>query len=204
VFHLYFFGDTYFPGLLFKNIFQILFCIILITETAILFFTVWNNRGKSGERTKQDRGSMLLMIVGYWAAVFLNPICIRLAPFVFPLSLFWAGAALVLLGIFLRVYSVWTLKKSFTLNVQVGSTQNIIRSGPYGQIRHPAYTGSILTLLGVAFSFRSPLGMLATAIIITVIYGYRVKVEEKLLEESFGEAYRSYEKETWRFVPHIW
>lgn len=204
MFGLYFFGDTYFPEPLIKNVFQILFCMVLVTEIAILLFTVWNNRKKSDETKKQDRGSMLFMIAGYWTAVFLNPICIRILPLLLPLDLFWIGATIALLGILVRVYSVWTLKKFFTLNVQVGSKQEIIRRGPYKYIRHPAYTGSILTLLGVAFSFRSLFSIIATVIIAAAIYGYRIKIEEKLLAENFGEAYNGYKKETWRLIPYIW
>lgn len=201
---MYFFGDTYFPEALVKNAFQMMFFIILITEISILLLTTWSSRKKSEEKKKQDRGSMLFMITGYWAAIFLNPICVHFMPFILPLNLFWVGAAFVMLGIFVRVYSVWTLRKFFTLNVQIASKQELIRNGPYKYIRHPAYTGSILTLLGAAFSFRSPFGLVATAIIVIVIYGYRIRIEERLLEESFGEVYKSYEKETWRLVPHIW
>lgn len=201
---MYFFGDTYFPHPTVKNVFQILFSIVLITEFAILFFTVWNNRKTSGKKTVKDRGSMLFMMAGYWVAIFLNPICIHRFPLVLSLNLFWLGAVFVLLGVSVRVYSVWTLKKFFTLNVQVGSQQEIIKRGPYKRIRHPAYTGSILTLIGVALSFRSPLGMIATAIIVAAIYGYRIKIEEKVLAENFGEAYKGYERDTWRLVPYIW
>ncbi|MBE6830913.1 MAG: isoprenylcysteine carboxylmethyltransferase family protein, partial [Ruminococcaceae bacterium] len=80
----------------------------------------------------------------------------------------------------------------------------IVQDGPYRLIRHPAYTGSILTLLGISLAFRSVLGIPATLLIAAAVYGYRIRTEEKALEKSFGAVYRDYEQHTWRLVPHVW
>lgn len=175
---MYFFGNTYFQGFISKNVFQIVFMTVMITELAILIFTTWNNHKNSEKKT--------------------------MSTFILPVYFFWIGVVLTIVGIFIRIYSVWTLRKYFTLNVQVATEQNIVKTGPYKYIRHPAYTGSIITLLGIAVSFRSPLSIIATVIIIAVVYGYRIKVEEKALEKSFGFSYEDYEKQTWRLIPHIW
>lgn len=201
---MYFFGDTYFPGPVLKNSFQVLFSLILLTEAAILFMTIRNNRRSPEKRTAQDHGSMLLVMSGYWIAVFLNPVCVRVFSLLLPISLFWVGAALMLVGVFIRTYSVWTLGRFFTLQVKVGTQQELIRKGPYRRTRHPAYTGSILTLMGVALAFRSPFGLLATVIICAAAYGYRIRVEERAMAERFGEVYQAYEQETWKLLPHVW
>jgi protein-S-isoprenylcysteine O-methyltransferase Ste14 len=39
---------------------------------------------------------------------------------------------------------------------------------------------------------------------IVVIYGYRIKIEEKLMEKNFGQEYLEYEKSTKRLIPYIW
>ncbi|MFA9466687.1 MAG: isoprenylcysteine carboxylmethyltransferase family protein [Velocimicrobium sp.] len=201
---MYFFGNTYFQGSLLKNVFQIVFMAVIITELAILIFTTWNNHKNLEKKTMSDRGSMLFIIIGFWLAILINPICVNMTTFMLPVYLFWIGVILTILGILTRVYSVWTLRNFFTLNVQVATVQNIVKTGPYKYIRHPAYTGSIITLSGIAVSFRSLLGIIATVIIISVVYGYRIKVEEKALETSFGSSYEDYERHTWKLFPHIW
>ena len=201
---MYFFGDTYFQNFIFKNVFQIVFIIVLITELAILVFTTWNNKKSSEKKTLSDRGSMLFIIIGFWLAILMNPISVHISNFMLPMYFFWFGIILTTVGIFIRIYSVWTLRMYFTLNVQVATEQKIIKEGPYKYIRHPAYTGSILTLLGISISFRSLFGTISSIIIIVLVYGFRIKVEEKVLEKSFGSSYKDYEKQTWRLIPHIW
>lgn len=201
---MYFFGNTYFQDFISKNVFQIVFMAVMITELAILIFTTWNNHKNLENKTMSDRGSMLFIMIGFWLAIFINPICVNVSTFMLPVYFFWIGIVLTILGIFTRIYSVWTLRKFFTLNVQVATEQNIVKTGPYKYIRHPAYTGSIITLLGISISFRSPLGIIATLMIIVVVYGYRIKVEENALETSFGSSYEDYERHTWRLFPHIW
>lgn len=201
---MYFFGSTYFPELLMRNIFQIMFCMIFVTEFFILLSTMWNDFKTPGKKEKKDKGSMPVMVIGYWGAISLDPICASLFHQLLPSSWFWVGAGIILLGVFVRVNSVWTLRKYFTLHVQVGSRQEIVRKGLYQYLRHPAYTGSILTLLGVAVCFRTLWGIFATAIIAAVVYGYRIKIEEKLMEKNFGQVYLEYEKSTKRLIPYLW
>ena len=201
---MYFFGDTYFQGLVLKNVFQIAFMAVMITELAILVFTTWNHRKSSEKKTMSDRGSMLFIMIGFWLAILINPICVKMSTFILPVYFFWIGVVLTIVGIFIRIYSVWTLRKFFTLNVQITTEQNIVKTGPYKYIRHPAYTGSILTLLGISISFRSAFGIIATIIIIVLVYGFRIQVEEKALEKSFGLSYEDYEKQTCRLIPYIW
>lgn len=201
---MYLFGDTYFQGAVLKNVFQAAFCIVFLSEFCILIFTSWNNHKSSGEKKKSDRGSMLLMIIGFWLAIWMDPVCVQAFHFIMPVFVFWIGVTVTILGVFLRVYSVWTLRKFFTLSVQVGSEQKIVQEGPYRYLRHPAYTGGILSLVGIALSFRSPMGVAVTLLIIAVVYGYRIKIEERALEKNFGSSYEEYEKRTWRLIPHIW
>nr|WP_319487751.1 isoprenylcysteine carboxylmethyltransferase family protein [uncultured Caproiciproducens sp.] len=201
---MYIFGDTYFQGAVLKNVFQIVFLLVITSEFLILIFTSWNSHKNSGKKTKSDRGSMLIIMFGYWLAILMNPICIHSFPLIMPTFVFWIGVILTILGVILRVFSVWTLGKFFTLAVQVGSEQKIVQIGPYRLLRHPAYTGSILSLIGIALSFRSPWGVAVTLLIIAAVYGYRIKTEETTLEKSFGLQYQDYEKHTWRLIPYIW
>jgi protein-S-isoprenylcysteine O-methyltransferase Ste14 len=78
----------------------------------------------------------------------------------------------------------------------------LILSGAFRYVRHPLYLGSILSYLGMAVATAS-LFSLALLIIICLFYNYIASYEEKLLEERFGEAYRSYKKKTGKWVPKI-
>ena len=198
------FGNTYFPGTVLQNVFTLAFWVWLFIELTVLAVTSVRGRKQSGEKMKSDRGSVVLLLAGGTLAVAVNPLLILKIRFVLPLPFFWAGIVLMALGLFLRVYSVWILGNSFTPTVQVVSEQKIVQTGPYRYIRHPAYAGTMLGIFGISVAFRSPLAILAVLLILAAVYAYRIKLEEKVLEESFGPEYQEYETRTWRLVPYVW
>jgi protein-S-isoprenylcysteine O-methyltransferase Ste14 len=201
---MYFFGNTYFHTLLTKNVFNVVFLLILITELTTTCISLYNSLRNPKASKRHDQGSMLCIMMGFCVSILSSPVIILADSYVLPDIIFWVGILLALFGMSLRIISILTLKQFFTLSVQVQNKQNLVQTGPYRILRHPAYTGSILTLLGIALSFRSPLGIAATAIVSAVVYSYRIKVEEREMENRFGLTYLLYMKSTWRLLPFIW
>lgn len=199
-----FFGSTYFHTQLMINVFNAVFLAFLIIEGTTACFSLINSIKSAKGSEKHDRGSMLLIMAGIFVSVLSSPLLILVVPYILPDPVFWVGIFASLLGIAIRVVSILTLRHFFTFSVQVAKEQRLVQNGPYRFLRHPAYTGSILTLLGIALSFRSPLGIAVTAVIAAAVYGYRIRVEEREMENSFGDSYRAYEQQTWRVLPFIW
>lgn len=200
---MYLFGDSYFETDVFKTIFQIAFIIYIMAEIFIFWFTSRQNRSNP-EKRKGDKGSCLILVVGSIVIVLLNLVCRKNDWGIMPKLLYWCGIIFTIIGVILRIYSVLTLGKAFTVSVQVNSNQKIIQSGPYKYIRHPAYSGSILSLIGISLAFRSSLGVVGTLIIIASIYGYRIKIEESMLASNFKTSYPEYKKHTKRIIPFVW
>lgn len=200
---MYIFGESYFETDIFREVFQIVFLLYIMAEVFILGYTSWQNR-KSLDKNKGDKGSYLVIVFGTIAIIYLNLFCRKNYLSILPETMFWTGGVAIIAGIVLRLKSVLTLGKFFTVSVQVDSKQRIIQTGLYKYIRHPAYSGSILSLIGIALAFRSILGIIGTIIIIAVIYGYRIKIEEKLLESNFKSSYKEYKEHTKRIIPFIW
>ncbi|MBV4427446.1 methyltransferase family protein [Clostridium tyrobutyricum] len=197
------FGNLYFDTVGLKNIFQAVFIFFIISEMLIWIFTCFYSKRQSGNRESRDKGSYLVLVLGFIAVIYLNPFCRRMVHILLPDSCFVFGLFLIIIGVLLRAVSVWTLRKFFTLSVQMNSEQKIVQNGIYKYIRHPAYSGSILSLVGISLCFRSIIGLAGTIIIIFVIYGYRIKIEEKMLENRFGMLYREYKKKTYKIIPFI-
>jgi len=200
---MYLFGDSYFETAIFKEVFQIAFIFYIMAEVFIFSFTSKNNRENS-QKKKRDKGSCLMIISGSIAVITFNLLCRKNNLFILPIWIFWLGVIFIITGIILRICSVVTLGKYFTVTVQVNSNQKVIQTGPYKYIRHPAYSGSILSLIGIALALRSIIGIIGTLIIIAVIYGYRIKIEEKILENNFKASYKEYKQHTKRIIPFIW
>lgn len=165
----------------------------------------WKKRSEPGATTN-DRGSRLPLITGVWATVAIG---MGLAAG-FPATaittarddLFVTGLALMVGGLALRWYSIVALGKSFTVDVATRPGQKVVTSGPYRWIRHPSYTGALLTLLGILVCCLNWLSFFALLLAMAG-YAYRIRVEEAALAEGLGDAYRDYMRRTRRLIPFI-
>jgi steroid 5-alpha reductase family enzyme len=71
------------------------------------------------------------------------------------------GALLILLGLGFRWYAIRSLGRYFTRDVAVSANQQVVQSGPYRLIRHPSYTGTLITAIGVGLGICNWLSLVA-------------------------------------------
>ena len=178
--------------------FNTVFICLLLSEFFIYFYTM--NRGDRARTVKCDHGTKCIF-VSFFSVSQRVPSFLR--SFVFPSFVSVIGIFIITAGIAIRLAAVMTLKRAFTLNVQTTSEQRLITAGIYHKIRHPAYSGSILSLSGVALSFRNVLSVIVVIICCLICYGVRIKAEEKALQMQFGSDYSDYKKSTYRLIPYI-
>lgn len=118
----------------------------------------------------------------------------------------WALTGLVLLvfGTSFRLWAIRTLKSNFAATVQIKQGQQLVTSGPYRWLRHPSYTGAWLAMLGSALLLKSYLGSVLLGPGMLLVYRQRIAVEERALEQAFGEEYTNMKLNTSRLVPGVW
>lgn len=115
----------------------------------------------------------------------------------------YGGYALLAAGWLLRFWAQRELGKFFTGEVAVQSDHAVISSGPYRLVRHPAYTGGVLSAFGFGMVLSTWLGAAISGVLLIWAYVNRVPREEALLERQLGEPYRAYMARTRRFVPFV-
>jgi protein-S-isoprenylcysteine O-methyltransferase Ste14 len=116
----------------------------------------------------------------------------------------WIGLLLFWAGISLRVWSIRTLGRYFTVIVQTSSDQPVITNGPYRIIRHPSYAGVLLVVMAVGLFIENWLSFAALTVAVAGGLVYRIRVEERALTENLGDGYRDYAAMHKRLVPFIW
>lgn len=173
---------------------------------AVEYWLVTRDRGQVHER--QDQGSKRVLLLSCWFALLL---CITLAILVrsarlpgnpwIPLLL---GNACILLGVWLRVWSVRTLGRFFRRTVMVQGAHRVIQEGPYAYIRHPSYSGFLLSAFGVGLLFGNWLALVVLFIIVFLAFLQRIAVEEGVLSRELGEPYQSYIKRSKRLIPFLY
>ena len=117
--------------------------------------------------------------------------------------LFFLGLGLMIGGTAFRWYSASLLGKYFTFDVATHGGQTVVQQGPYRYIRHPSYSGALLSLLGFGLALGNWAGLLVGFSSLGVAYAYRIPVEERALMSALGEPYRQYLRRTWRLVPFL-
>jgi protein-S-isoprenylcysteine O-methyltransferase Ste14 len=161
-------------------------------------------RAGAGDR-RQDRGSKRVIIVGTTVSLIL---AFNLAVFLPGLAIsgdaeamLLAGTVLTILGVAFRWYAIRTLGRFFTRDVAIRENHVIVRNGPYRYLRHPSYSGYLLAMLGVGVALDNWAALLPLLGINLAVYANRIAIEETVLVENFGEAYRRYQQETKRIIP---
>ncbi|MFA5167116.1 MAG: isoprenylcysteine carboxylmethyltransferase family protein [Candidatus Omnitrophota bacterium] len=95
---------------------------------------------------------------------------------------------------------LWQLLKGRGTPVPVVPTKEFLSSGPYRYCRNPMILGFFLYLAGWAALFNRA-GSWAAAIVLMVLLILEIKlIEEKELEQRFGDVYREYKKKTPFFI----
>ena len=192
------------------HVFNIALSTLIMIEFFIMIYTMRGNK-TGGRKRKSDNGSIFLVMISFYGSIFLSVLFRgkgmpeRISGLLLPHFFCIVGIVLMFLGIILRCSAVWTLKRAFTLNVQTTDEQHLIKTGLYKIVRNPAYTGSILSLIGVALAYRNVISLIGVIILCFVGYGIRIKTEEKALREQFTNEFDSYCRITkYRLIPYIY
>ena len=113
------------------------------------------------------------------------------------------GLCIFIIGLLIRWISIIQLKKEFTVDVAISENHNLVTVGMYKYIRHPSYLGLILACFGLSLAMNSYLSVLVITIPIFLVILNRIKIEENILVEEFGQTYKNYMKNTKKIFPYI-
>jgi protein-S-isoprenylcysteine O-methyltransferase Ste14 len=160
-------------------------------------------RGTAG--TAHDRGTRVVIALSLAATVGLSIVATRHArSFGIPGPHHALGAIVMWVGMGLRVWAIATLGRSFRTTVQVDPGQEVVSDGPYQWIRHPSYTGLIVTLVGFGLGLGNWLAVAICVLLPLPALLWRIQIEETELTRVLGDPYRVYAAETKRLVPGVW
>lgn len=120
-----------------------------------------------------------------------------------PLQLWVSGTGLTLFftALVLRLWSLRTLGRYWSLHVEIRPDQRLITEGPYRLMRHPAYMAIILEFVGIPLVGNCYLSLLAVFVLYFPVLALRIMIEEKALIKKFGQAYIEYKNQTGALLP---
>jgi protein-S-isoprenylcysteine O-methyltransferase Ste14 len=191
-----------FPSDLAALVFEIVVIIWVVSEI-IGGGVIPRLRRRGAKIQRKDRGTALIIIGGVWLSVFIALTFGGMDIARLPGWVTWVGFALMLVGIVIRQWAIAVLGSYFSPSVGTQKGQKVVKNGPYRIVRHPSYTGALLIMVGVGLALQSWGAVLVILVIFAITFGYRMRLEEKLLVSEIGDDYLEYMKTTKRIIPYI-
>ncbi|PPQ72048.1 hypothetical protein CVT26_006730 [Gymnopilus dilepis] len=128
-------------------------------------------------------------------------------------------------GALIRRSCYQALQELFTFELSLRKNHRLVTAGPYSVVRHPSYTGAALALFGALTWFVAPgswmaecsgldlnfhqglvaVSWLSASFVAAIVVGSRLKQEDELLKEHFGEDWKQWAARVpYRLIPGIY
>jgi len=175
--------------------------VILVAGTILWIAPFLPAKRGSGELAAVDRRSrwgLLLQVLGI--ALMLG------GPFWEVRDMSWrvvTAAGFFLLAAVLSWTATRALGRQMRFDAAIGVEHELIHSGPYRLIRHPVYASMLCLLWGMGFIAASVWLFVAATAVFLVGTEIRVRIEDRLLSERFGDSFVQYQRSTPAYVPLV-
>lgn len=112
----------------------------------------------------------------------------------------WLGAPFIGAGLILNLWADRLFKRYRTAVRPFDGSRELVREGPFQLSRNPMYLGMGLAALGVAMLLGTLAPFVVVPVLIWLLHVRFIAVEEAMLEDAFGDAYRAYRRQVRRWI----
>lgn len=95
------------------------------------------------------------------------------------------------------------LGRNWSVSLDVREGHRLVETGIYRHVRHPMYTAFWLWAVAQALLLPNWVAGLSGLVGFGTLYAFRIRQEERLMLDTFGEHYRAYSGRTARLIPWI-
>ncbi|CAM4489311.1 isoprenylcysteine carboxylmethyltransferase family protein [Nocardia ninae] len=173
----------------------------------------WRRTGSTGFRGIGGRPGSLEWLAGVGVvvafAVGLAAPILQLTDVLDPIPLLdkkfvsWVGVVVAVAGIVGTLYAQRDMGESWRIGVDATERTTLVRSGVFGLVRNPIFTGMFTFAVGVTLMVPNPVAVVGFLLLVGAIELQVRVVEEPYLHKVHGDHYRSYVAEVGRFVPAV-
>lgn len=114
---------------------------------------------------------------------------------------FVAGLVVTALSFAVRAAAVRALGRMWSVHIEIRREHELVKSGPFGWVRHPIYLAAILELVGAMIFLNSLYTWIVFWVLFVPSLFARIRLEERAMIAQFGDAYRNYRHTTPAVLP---
>jgi len=183
--------------------------IVMLCWVGFTLPFIFRKKPPATTERKRDRASLLgIALEGFGYALVW---AFHRHPFtpIAPLGEF-AQIALAVVTAALAIGSVWiltaaiiTLGKQWSFAARLVDEHRLVTEGPYRLVRHPIYTAMFGMLMATGLAISRPLWLLPAIVVFLAGTIVRVRSEEMLLREAFGQQFETYARRVPAIIPFL-
>ena len=156
-------------------------------------------------KTPLEAGLLVLAWVGFFGPlIWIMSPAFSFAEYPLRTGPFVAGVMCLVIGLWLFYRSHADLGTNWSITLEVREQHRLITQGVYRRIRHPMYSALVLYSVGQALAIPNWVAGPSNLIAFAVLFALRVRAEEKMMVQQFGDEYAAYAARTKRLVPRVW
>ena len=156
-------------------------------------------------KTPLETGLLVLAWVGFFVPlIWVASPTFRFAEYPLRAGPLVAGMMCFVIGLWLFYRSHADLGTNWSITLEVREQHRLITQGVYRLIRHPMYSALSLYSVGQALVIPNWVAGPSNLIAFAVLFALRVRAEEKMMVQQFGDEYAAYSARTKRLVPRVW
>ena len=115
-----------------------------------------------------------------------------------------SGIACFVIGLWLFYRSHADLGPNWSITLEVRDRHRLITQGIYRRVRHPMYAALLLYDIAHVLVIPNWVAGPSNLVAFAVLFALRVRAEERMMLEQFGDEYTAYMARTKRLVPGVW
>lgn len=112
----------------------------------------------------------------------------------------WICVALIAIGLAFSWWARLHLGRLWSGTITAKADHRVVDTGPYGLVRHPIYTGLLLSILATMVAKGTVWGVAGAALLLVGIV-VKARLEESFLRGELGPAYDDYARRVPMLVP---
>jgi len=197
---------------------ELLYAVIFVVSFVVFWmvrgYYIRKTRDPTAPRTRRERREAMKKEGWTGIAIYLlspvelafiiiyiiNPLWLSLSSLMVPEILRWLGLFIIMVSISCAAWVHHTLGRAYSYALETKKEQSLITIGPFSKVRHPLYSSHNIFNLGkILLTLNIPL--ILFAIIGVPLTFVRMKDEERMMIDQYGEEYEEYMHRTGRIFP---
>ena len=156
-------------------------------------------------KTSLETGLLVMAWIGFFIPlIWLASPVLSFAEYPLSLGPLVAGVICFVVGLWLFYRSHADLGANWSITLELREQHRLITQGVYRRIRHPMYSALVLYSLGHALVIPNWVAGPSNLVAFAVLFALRVRAEERMMDERFGDEYAAYSARTKRLIPGVW